>query len=377
MPYYQRQGDVAAKRFTELRSEAGALRYETLFSSSGFAGPHSLLYRVRSSTRVSRLETIATDGSHSDDLSAVTNHLIQPARLAAPQDPFHRTTLVRNDDFSFSIGAPVASAEFCRNAWADELWAVVEGEGTLETEFGELAYGPLDLLNIPRGTTWRVRATTTPQHVVVIESRSPMRPPAQYRNSAGQFTSHSIYTERDLRVPLLLDPVELDGEHDLLIKLGDEYQRAVLPSHPFDVVGWDGALYPYALSMRSLEPLSGRVWLTPDVHQVFGCDGLAVCAITPSRTPDHPQRYPGQSDHLADCDEIFYRFAIAGAMVPGAGTITVHSRALVHGPKPGFEHQTLPERTSAWGLILDSTRPLRMTSAALAASDEEYLRAWL
>jgi homogentisate 1,2-dioxygenase len=377
MAFYQRRGDVSAKRFTELRTDSGALRYETLFNSAGFSGPHSILYRVRSSTRVSRLEPIAVDKTPGDDLSAVTNHLIDVERVEPPRDPFQRVTLVRNEDFAFAFGVPRASSGFCRNAWADELWMVVRGEGTLETEFGELVYGPLDFVYVPRGSTWRIRSDAVDQHIVVMEARSPIGPPARYRNAAGQFTSHAIYSERDIRTPELLDPVVSDDECKVLIKMGDEFQCATLPSHPFDVVGWDGALYPYALNMRSLEPRSGRVWLTPDVHQVFGCDGLAVCAITPARTPDHPNRYPGQSDHLADCDEIFYRFAIPGVTVPGAGTVTVHSRAMVHGPKPGFENKQLPESTSIWGLILDASRPVRLTRAALAACDDEYLRAWL
>ena len=46
-----------------------------------------------------------------------------------------------------------------------------------------------------------------------------------------------------------------------------------------------------------------------------------IYAITPARTRDHPDHYPGQSDYLAECDEIFYRFALPRPDVPCAGPV--------------------------------------------------------
>jgi homogentisate 1,2-dioxygenase len=103
-----------------------------------------------------------------------------------------------------------------------------------------------------------------------------------------------------------------------------------------------------------------------------------ICAITPGRLPDHLSAYPAQADHTADCDEIYYRFCTDdGSAIPGIGTITMHTRAAAHGPKPGFENKPLPDRSPIFGLILDVYRPVKLTDHALAADDAAYAQAWL
>ena len=36
------------------------------------------------------------------------------------------------------------------------------------------------------------------------------------------------------------------------------FQRYVLDYHPFDVVGWDGYVYPWTFSIHDFEPITGR-----------------------------------------------------------------------------------------------------------------------
>ncbi|MCU1346254.1 MAG: homogentisate 1,2-dioxygenase, partial [Acidimicrobiia bacterium] len=283
-----------------------------------------------------------------------------------------------NDDLVYSISRPTHTGpRFYRNGFADELLVVVEGSGVVETMFGDLPYRPLDMVVIPRGTTWRLNPGSGAQLMMVLETTAPLGPPGRARNQAGQFVARSMYSERDLRTPRL-QPPKLDvDEFEVAVKTGETVTTYVVPHHPFDVAGWDGALYPYSVNMADLEPLSGRVHLMPDMHQVFGAEGVIVCAITPSRTPDHPTPYPAQSDHSADCDEIFYRFATDGPEMPGVGTITMHTRAAPHGPKPGFEDRPLPERTHVYGIIMDVRRPVKLTTAALHADDSDYAKVWL
>jgi homogentisate 1,2-dioxygenase len=230
---------------------------------------------------------------------------------------------------------------------------------------------------IPRGTTWRLRPDDISHTLLVLETAGALAPPERARNSAGQLLARSTYSERDMRTPVLEPVRDEAGEWEVAVKTGPIVTTYVMPHHPLDVVGWDGALYPYAVNLADLEPLSGRVHLMPDMHQVFGAPGAVICAITPGRTPDHPDIYPAQSDHSADCDEIFYRFATDGPAVPGVGTITVHTRAVAHGPKPGFEDKAMPERTHVYGVIMDVARPVTLTAAAHEADDATYVRAWL
>ncbi|MGD9793543.1 MAG: homogentisate 1,2-dioxygenase, partial [Acidimicrobiia bacterium] len=377
MTYYQRQGTVPAKRFTELRTDDGTLAYEELITSLGFLGPSSLLYRRHQPTRV--LRTTVGQGPmlrHGDD-GVVRNRLlkvadVRPGLAPVAEPPIERAGLhlVRsdpspardelasriplyfNDDFVYSVSRPASTEQrFQRNGFADEVLAVVNGTGVIETMFGELAYRPLDIIYIPRATTWRlVPHDDVEQLLVVIETSSPCGPPAHYRNSSGQYLPRAIYAERDLRVPVLQPPVLDGGEFVVSVKTGDVVTDHVMANHPFDVVGWDGALYPYAFNMSDIETLSGRVHLMPDMHQVLVSAGVMICAITPGRLPDHRSAYPAQADHTADCDEIYYRFCTDdGSAIPGIGTITMHTRAAAHGPKPGFENKRLPERSPIFG----------------------------
>ncbi len=379
MAYYQRQGSVPPKHFTSLRAADGRLCYEELVSSIGFNGPSALLYRLNRPTQVDRVLPSPAPDLARWDPGVIRNHLLEVDRVKGSGDELEaRVPLFFNDDLVYSISRPSRVGErFYRNAYADELVLVVEGTGVVETMFGELPYRPLDFIVLPRSITWRLRPDAGPHTLLVLETTSAVGPPARTRNSAGQFLARSLYSERDLRTPLLQPPRDEAGRFEVAVKTGATVSAYVVPHHPFDVVGWDGALYPYALNMADLEPLSGRVHLMPDMHQVFACDGALICAITPSRLPDHPEIYPAQPDHTADCDEIFYRFATDGPAVPGVGTITLHTRAVAHGPKPGFEDRPLPERSHVYGLIMDVQRPVQLTQAAFDADDDGYVRAWL
>jgi homogentisate 1,2-dioxygenase len=378
--YYQRRGLVPAKRFTTLRDASGSLYYEELLSSEGFNGPSSLLYRRQQPTRVLRVEPGIGPPLEPTHDTTVRNHLLVVDRVKAAGDELgSRVPLYFNDDLVYSLSRPTeAGARLYRNGTDDELLLVVEGSGVVETMFGDLNYGPLDFLYLPRGTTWRLRPGPTDHTIVVLETSGPCGPPGRYRNGSGQLLPRSLYSERDIRTPELQDPRDDPGEFTVAVKTGSVVTDYVMANHPFDVVGWDGALYPYALNLRDIEPLSGRVHLMPDMHQVFGSEGVLISAITPNRLPDHPDSYPAQADHSADCDEIFYRFATDdGSKIPGLGTITMHTRAVAHGPKPGFEDRRLPERSHLYGMIIDVLRPVSLTAAAMDADDPDYVRAWL
>ena len=47
--------------------------------------------------------------------------------------------------------------------------------------------------------------------------------------------------------------------------------------HPFDLVGWDGYLYPFAFNIADFEPITGRVHQPPPVHLTFQPRNFVVC----------------------------------------------------------------------------------------------------
>jgi homogentisate 1,2-dioxygenase len=67
-----------------------------------------------------------------------------------------------NHDVTVSVSRRSAAMPFYyRNADGDELIFVHRGAGTIETDFGPLAFEKGDYINIPRAVTYRVVPETT------------------------------------------------------------------------------------------------------------------------------------------------------------------------------------------------------------------------
>src|SRR5690606_16382931 len=102
-------------------------------------------------------------------------------------------------------------------------------------------------VHIPRTVThrWRFEGPKAPR-LLVIEAQSEVRFPKRYRNQFGQLLEHSPYHERDVRPPSELLTIDERGEFEIRIAKHGFLHRYVMRYHPFDVVGWDGYMYPYA-----------------------------------------------------------------------------------------------------------------------------------
>ena len=80
----------------------------------------------------------------------------------------------------------------------------------------------------------------------------------KYLTPTGQLADGAPYSERDLRGPD--GPLLVDGEDvEVLVRTRAGFARHVHRDHPFDVVGWDGYVYPWALSIHDFEPIVGRI----------------------------------------------------------------------------------------------------------------------
>ena len=67
--------------------------------------------------------------------------------------------------------------------------------------------------------------------------------------------------------------------------------------HPFDVVGWDGYLWPFAFNIGDFEPITGRVHQPPPVHQTFAARNFVVCSFVPRKFDYHPLAIPAPYNH--------------------------------------------------------------------------------
>lgn len=257
---------------------------------------------------------------------------------------------------------------FYCNLYADELIVVVQGRGVVQTMLGDIPYGELDLIHIPRGIVFRWICDAVPHELGVFESHAPIRPPKRFIKSNGQFADAASYTERDIRPPEERAASDEEGEFPVLMKDGFKLSCSYFAHHPFDVVGWDGCYYPSALNLRDYEPLSGRIFLLVDRFQVFSSDDATFVAVTPRRLPDIADATGNPFHSSILCDEILYRLrGDTGTAEPTAGTLTLTPRGTIHGPKPGFETAERRDRIDWWGLMLETQIALEPTVQGMSA----------
>ena len=254
------------------RNENGNLYQEELFGTAGFAGMSSLLYHIHPPTMVKEFAdpySVRPEIAISDNMKCLS---LKGFNILPEKDYLDsRKTLFVNNDLQIGLAAPesFSDAYFFKNADADEMLFVHKGSGTLKTVYGSIEFGYGDYLIIPRGTIYQIDFKTTDNRLLFIESSSPIFTPKQYRNNFGQMLEHSPFCERDFRLPQNLETIDQVGEHKILIKKRGLIYSYIYENHPFDVVGWDGFNYPYAISIFDFEPLTGRIHMPPPIHQQF------------------------------------------------------------------------------------------------------------
>ncbi len=409
MAHYQRVGDVPPKRHTQHRDPDGNLYYEELMGEEGFSSDSSLLYhRHVPSAMVDARTWDLPDQATEPNAPLTPRHLalhdLFPGDGWKPIDAVTgRRLVLGNADVRISYAVVGTTSPLYRNAVGDEVVYVESGHATLETVFGHLEVASGDYAVIPRATThrWVVSGdgrgatsstTDTPLRLYVIEANSHIAPPKRYLSRYGQLLEHAPYCERDLRLPTsLFELVEThggDGDVEVYLKHrgtgpgGLAGSVHVLPHHPFDVVGWDGCLYPYAFNVADFEPITGRIHQPPPVHQVFEGHNFVVCNFVPRKVDYHPLAVPVPYYHSnVDSDEVMFYVggdyeARKGSGI-GIGSITLHPGGHAHGPQPSAIEASLgAERFDELAVMVDTFRPLEIGEAGRASDDGEYAWTW-
>jgi homogentisate 1,2-dioxygenase len=384
--FYVSEGSVPHKRHTQHRAPDGGLYSEELFGVEGFVGRSSLLYHVEPPTRTHRIEAgpaIVIEGA---DDGLHRHRLVKTGPLTARGDALSgRIPLFYNSDVTMGVCLPaeaMAPDSFYRNGEGDEMLYVHTGEGVLETVFGDLRYGPGDYLVLPIGTTWRLAPDAgSDQRMLWLECPSELEPPKRYRNDYGQLLEHSPYSQRDIRTPVFRPPNASTGEFRVAVKAGGRLTNYFYASHPFDVVGWDGYLWPYAFNIADFEPITGRVHQPPPVHQTFQGHNFVVCSFVPRKFDYHPLSIPAPYNHSnINSDEVIYY--VAGNFMSRRGvdiaSFTVHPAGIPHGPHPGTVEASIgKERTEELAVMVDTFRSLRITRQAAELDDGRYPYSWL
>jgi homogentisate 1,2-dioxygenase len=392
MPYYRSIGALPRKRHTAFRKPDGGLYAEELMGVEGFSSDSALLYHRHLPTAIVAAEAVADDG----DRQRTANHPLKPRHLRTQDlkwesptevDAVHgRRLLLGNADVSLCYVAATAPSPLYRNAAGDELCYVHGGAGTVQTVYGELRVGDGDYLVIPTSCTYRVVPDNGAElRMLVVEARGHVGPPKRYLSAKGQFLEHSPYCERDLRgptEPLLVDGPESDADTDVFVRHRAGVTRYTYAHHPFDVVGWDGCLYPWVFNIDDFEPITGRVHQPPPVHQTFEGPNFVVCSFCPRKVDYHPESIPVPYNHAnVDSDELMFYVrgnyeARKGSGI-GIGSMSLHPSGFTHGPQPGVAEASIgAEYFDETAVMIDTFAPLELGEAAVAAEDPSYAWSW-
>jgi homogentisate 1,2-dioxygenase len=384
MPYYRAVGEIPRKRHIQFRQPDGSLYAEELMGVEGFSADSALLYHRNPPTALVDVAAVEETAQH-----VVANHPLKPRHFKTHKldvgsaDPVTgRQLLLANDDIRISYVVADQPSPLYRNAGGDELVFVEAGAARVETVFGVINVGSGDYLVLPTSTTHRwVPAAGEPLRLLLGEARGHVGPPKRYLSVKGQFLEHAPYCERDLRGPT--EPHVVDGDDvEVLVRHRSGLTRYTYAHHPFDVVGWDGCLYPYAFSIHDFEPITGRLHQPPPVHQTFEGPGFVVCSFVPRLFDYHPQAIPAPYNHAnVDSDEVlFYTqgdfMSRKGAGIE-VGSISLHPAGHIHGPQPGSVEASIgKERTDEYAVMIDTFRPLGLGGAAIACEDTGYAWSW-
>jgi homogentisate 1,2-dioxygenase len=251
----------------------------------------------------------------------------------------------------------------------------------LKTMYGNITFGYGDYLVIPRGTIYQMHFNSEDNRLFIVESSSPIITPKRYRNNFGQLMEHAPFCERDIRKPDILETHDEKGDFLMHIKKQDNIYPYHYLSHPFDVVGWDGYVYPYAFSIHEFEPITGRVHQPPPVHQTFAARGFVICSFVPRLYDYHPDGIPAPYNHSnIDSDEVLYY--VDGDFMSRShverGMITLHPGGIPHGPHPGTVEKSIGKKgTGELAVMVDTFAPLLMTEYAVGIEDADYYKSWL
>jgi homogentisate 1,2-dioxygenase len=398
MPHYRQIGSIPRHRHTVHTGPAGEFRYEELMGEEGFSSNSALLYhRHVPSALVGSRTWELPDQTLTAHQPLLPRHLRPHALFAAEQAGTadavrHRRLLLGNGDVRISYVVAGADSPLYKNAIGDELVYVERGEARVETQLGAFDVGQGDYVLIPRAVIHRWVAGAEPARLYVVEASGHIHPPKRYLSKYGQFLEHSPYCERDLRVPteplLAAEAGDEEGHVEVFIKHRGRGPGGVagtvhlVPHHPFDVVGWDGCLYPYVFNIRDYMPLTGKVHQPPPAHQVFEGPGFVVCNFVPRKVDYHERAIPVPYYHSnVDSDEVMFYVdgdyeARKGSGI-GQGSISLHPGGHAHGPQPGaMEASVGKDYFDETAVMVDTFRPLDLGEGGLACDDVAYAASW-
>ena len=390
-----KRGSLPATPHTEFYALPGVLALEEIHGASGFSGAYSRKMHVRRYPT----EQVRPPVSAGDSMVPVSpkDLPLQPFHIKTGRVPYEgdylrsRKPLLFGPSTQISVSKPDKSMEdFFRNGEGHELLFVQEGAGVLACEYGELPFVAEDYLVIPKGTTYQMKLKSPKAFFLIMESLYPIHFAPQYLNAHGQAHLTAPVVETEIGLPELQPAIDEKGVYPIFIKHdGGRLTKVTLGHHPFDLAGWEGALYPFSFASASHPSIAREIHTAPPARQTFQAgtaphNGFAVCTFRAQVEGWHPKDIPAPYAHLnSDSDEaMFFSNTSYGARkgVIEPGSLTFHPGALPHSPQGDAARLSMETRgkvSDYLAVMLDTFfEGLRPTRAAVAYSDKSYPLSW-
>lgn len=333
--------------------------HEDQYSRGGFEGEQTMLYRLHPPTGYTRVEgelrmrAADTNTMRVDDASDVR---------ALP------TKLMYNDDVAIFLSQRAEPMPFAyRNVDGDEVIHVHQGEGVLHTELGPLDFRKGDYLVVPKGISYRLTPSTRENTFYIVQTTRPVGFPD--RGLLGSFVPFDLGV---LEIPEPAPSVDGGaGEWEVVVKRDDQLTSYFYPFDPLDVVGWQGTVAPFRLSMYDIRSISSqRLDIPPSGYATFRAPGVIIATFTP-----HPMQSDPDSTFVPpfhrnmDYDEVVFVLGTeqhAGAESTNghglqAGMLFAIPQGVPHGPEQDQIAKGRPERFELFLLAIDVERPLSFT----------------
>jgi homogentisate 1,2-dioxygenase len=394
-----RRGDLPNTPHTEFYAIPGVLALEEIHGSYGFDGPWSRKMHVRHyPTEQSTRPTVADFHFRPNfvDSAAIA---LEPYMIHSGDIPYggdalrSRFALCGGHSTLMSVikateGFP--ADVYLRNAASHELFFVQEGSGVLSSEFGELPFKQHDYIVVPKATTYRIDLHEGSVWLLLIESKFPYEWPPHYMNRGGQAHMTAPIVETEIGVPDLQPFRDEVGEFTVFIKApGGTVTESKQSHHPFDVSGWEGALYPFTFPILNHHGIAREIHTAPPMHNTFQSGhipntGFSVCSFVPQMEGWHPKEVCAPYAHMnVDSDEfMFFCNGSYGARkgIIKDGSISLHQGGVPHSPHGKAAERSLANRgkiAERLAVMLDTYfEPLTITVPALEFCDPEYSTSW-
>ncbi|MBI3591124.1 MAG: homogentisate 1,2-dioxygenase [Candidatus Melainabacteria bacterium] len=397
MAYIVKRGNLPLTPHTEFYAIPNVLSLEEIHGTYGFSGPHS---------RKQHLKSYPTEqckppckGDYDFVLKSALEEILQPYHIVSADMPYEgdllhaRKPLLYGPSTIISISKPVKSMPqntFFRNGEKHEIYYVQEGDGVLKTEYGNLSIRKGLYLIIPKGTTYQIELKSKNAFFLLMESSYPITFPPHYMNKAGQATLMAPIVETEIEVPEFQKPIDEVGEYLINVKhSGGCVTRLTLNHHPFDLVGWEGAVYPFGFDIKNHHGIAREIHTAPPVHQTFQSgnvpfNGFSLCSFVSQMEGWHPKDIAAPYAHSnVDSDEVmFFSSAEYGARegVIKEGAITFHPGAIPHSPHGDAALRSIADRgkmNKRLAVMLDTYfESLKITEIGYKYRDKDYVLSW-